>query len=74
MWNVFMLLRQDSENVTPIEHTNFISMTVDGIFDEHLTAAAARTPGRRLASVGNSHGPSLCLTVLLSSSACILLL
>jgi len=53
MWNAFVLFGQHSENATPIEHADFVSMTVDRIFAEHLTAAAARTPGRRSASVGN---------------------
>ena len=34
------------DNSTPIEHADFVSMTVDRIFVEHMTAAAARTPGR----------------------------
>jgi len=50
--NAFVLFQQHSNNVTPIEHADFVSMTVDRIFAEHMTAAA-RTPGRRSASFGN---------------------
>ena len=53
MWNAFVLFRQHSDNATPTEHASFVSMTVDRIFAEHMTVAAARTPGRRSASFGN---------------------
>ena len=53
LWNAFVLFGQNSDHTPHIEHADFAWMTAERIFSEHLSAAAARTPGRRSASVGN---------------------
>ena len=53
LWNAFVLFVHNSDHTPPVDHADFVWMTAERIFTQHLTAEAARTPGRRSASVGN---------------------